>query len=147
MKTGIIISCYNEEKRLNTTLFLNFINREDKFHLCFVNNGSKDDTISLLKTIQMDNPLKVSVVDIKKNCGKAEAVRAGARYLHSRGDITFVGFIDASLSTTVKDADELLKSLKTNYRLGMVFGSRTKKSLKEFKKMYESIISANDTNI
>ncbi|WP_299434733.1 dolichyl-phosphate beta-glucosyltransferase [uncultured Aquimarina sp.] len=126
MKTGIIIPCYNEEKRLNVAAFINFIQKENNFHLCFVNDGSKDDTIAVLKDIQSENPLKVSVIDIKKNSGKATAVRAGARYLHSRGDMSFVGFIDADLSTDFEDFDGLLKTLKTNKKLSMVFGSRAK---------------------
>ncbi len=134
MKTGIIIPCYNEEKRLNVTAFLDFINKENEFHLCFVNDGSEDDTITILKTIQSENPLKISVIDIKKNSGKATAVRAGARYLHSRGDITFIGFIDADLSTDFEDFDGLLKTLKTNNKLSMVFGSRAKNASNSIEK-------------
>ncbi|MCK8521329.1 glycosyltransferase family 2 protein [Aquimarina sp. D1M17] len=126
MKTGIIVPCYNEEKRLNADAFINFINKKNNYHLCFVNDGSKDNTISVLRQIQNTNPEKVSVIDIKKNVGKAAAVRAGARYLHSRGDIKFVGFIDADLSTDFDDFDGLLKTLKTNRKLSMVFGSRAK---------------------
>ncbi len=126
MKTGIIIPCYNEEKRLHVAAFLDFINKKNNFHLCFVNDGSKDDTIRVLKNIQSENPFKISVIDIKNNVGKAGAVRAGARYLHSRGDMNFVGFIDADLSTDFEDFDRLLKTLKTNNKLSMVFGSRAK---------------------
>ncbi|WP_103071589.1 glycosyltransferase [Aquimarina sediminis] len=126
MKTGIIIPCYNEEKRLNAIAFLEFIKKEDNYHLCFVNDGSKDNTIDILKDIQSQAPQKVSVIDIKKNSGKAAAVKAGARYLHSRGDIKFIGFIDADLSTDFEDFDGLLKTLKTNKKLSFVFGSRAK---------------------
>ncbi len=126
MKTGIIIPCYNEEKRLNVSAFINFIKKENNYHLCFVNDGSKDDTMTVLKKIQSGNSLKVSIIDIKKNSGKAAAVRAGARYLHSRGDITNIGFMDADLSTDFEDFDGLLKTLKTNTKLSMVFGSRAK---------------------
>jgi len=134
MKTGIIIPCYNEENRLNVSAFLNFITKENDFHLCFVNDGSKDDTISVLKNIQAQNPDKISVVNMKKNAGKAAAVRAGARYLHSRGDITFIGFIDADLSTDFEDFNDLLKTLKTNHKLSMVFGSRAKNASKGIEK-------------
>ncbi|KAA1243284.1 dolichyl-phosphate beta-glucosyltransferase [Aquimarina sp. RZ0] len=134
MKTGIIIPCYNEEKRLNVTAFLDFIQTENEFHLCFVNDGSKDNTIAVLKEIQETNPYKISVIDVKKNAGKAAAVRAGARYLHSRGDIEFIGFIDADLSTDFKDFNGLLKTLKTNGRLSMVFGSRAKNASKGIEK-------------
>ncbi len=142
MKTGIIIPCYNEEKRLNVAAFLNFIQKENDFHLCFVNDGSKDNTIEVLKDIQSRNPHKVSVIDIRKNSGKAAAVRAGARYLHSRGDIEFIGFIDADLSTDFEDFDELLKTLKTNKKLNFVFGSRAKNASDDIKRNgFRSIIA------
>ncbi|TPN86920.1 dolichyl-phosphate beta-glucosyltransferase [Aquimarina algicola] len=134
MKTGIIIPCYNEEKRLNVAAFKKFIAQTNDFHLCFVNDGSKDDTISVLKDIQFSNPNKVSIIDMRKNSGKAAAVRAGARYLHSRGDITYIGFIDADLSTDFEDFNDLLKTLKTNKKLSMVFGSRAKNATSSIQK-------------
>ncbi len=126
MKTGIIIPCYNEENRLDTNAFITFINAKNEFHLCFVNDGSKDDTIRVLKEVQETNPEKVSVIDMKKNGGKAAAVRAGARYLHSRGDIQFIGFIDADLSTDFEDFDGLVQTLQSDTSLNLVFGSRAK---------------------
>ncbi|MEW7278704.1 dolichyl-phosphate beta-glucosyltransferase [Aquimarina sp. 2201CG1-2-11] len=134
MKTGIIIPCYNEENRLNVTAFINFIKEENEYHLCFVNDGSKDNTIDVLMKIQSIDTNKVSVIDIKKNSGKAAAVRAGARYLHSRSDIKFIGFIDADLSTDFEDFDGLLKTLKTNKELSFVFGSRAKNASETIKK-------------
>ncbi len=134
MKTGIIIPCYNEEKRLNTAAFINFIQKENNFHLCFVNDGSSDKTIDVLKEIQANNAYKISVIDIKKNSGKAEAVRIGARYLHHRGDIDFIGFMDADLSTDFKDFKSLIKTLKTNNKLSMVFGSRAKEASEKIEK-------------
>ncbi|GAA3510216.1 hypothetical protein GCM10022393_24240 [Aquimarina addita] len=126
MKTGIIIPCYNEEKRLNTAAFSHFINQENEYHVCFVNDGSKDNTIQVLKQLQKVNPHKVSVIDIKKNAGKAAAVSAGARYLYNRGDIQYIGFIDADLSTDFKDFGDLVQTLKMNRSLSFVFGSRAK---------------------
>ncbi|MBG6132828.1 glycosyltransferase involved in cell wall biosynthesis [Aquimarina sp. EL_43] len=87
MKTGIIIPCHNEEKRLDVTAFLNFIQKKSNIHLCFINDGSDDNTIDILKDIQSNNPLQTSVIDVKKNSGKAAAVRTGAKYLNSREDI------------------------------------------------------------
>ncbi len=142
MKTGIIIPCYNEEKRLNTSVFLNFITQENNYHLCFVNDGSTDDTITVLKDLQEANPFKVSVVDVKKNAGKAAAVRSGAQYLYNRGDIEFIGFIDADLSTDFEDFGDLLKTLKTDNTLSFVFGSRAKNASEDIEKnVVRAIIS------
>ncbi len=89
MKTGIIIPCHNDKKKLDVTAYLSFIEKGDDYHLCFVNDGRKNNTITLLKNIESTNP-KLSVIDIKKNAGKAAAVRTGAKYLTARADINFV---------------------------------------------------------
>ena len=52
MKTGIIIPCYNEENRLNSEAFLTFIKAHTNYVLCFVNDGSKDNTLGLLRSIE-----------------------------------------------------------------------------------------------
>ena len=126
MKTAIIIPCYNEANRINKVAFENFINDSENYHLCFVNDGSKDETLDVLKQIQQTNHDKVTVIDMKRNSGKAAAVRAGARYLYNREDIENVGFIDADLSTDFEDFIALDDSLKRNTTLKMVFGSRAK---------------------
>ena len=124
MKTGIIIPCYNEEKRLNKEAFVQFITNNEEYHLCFVNDGSKDNTMGVLKEMKMEVPNQISIVDVKKNVGKATAVRAGVRYLYNREDIAYIGFIDADLSTDFKDFKDLVKTLKSNEKLSVVFGSR-----------------------
>lgn len=134
MKTGIIIPCYNEENRLNVNAFMEFANKKNQYHLCFVNDGSSDDTITVLKKIQETNPRKISIVDVKRNAGKASAVRSGAQYLYSRGDIRFIGFIDADLSTDFEDFGSLLQTLKNDEKLDFVFGSRAKNVSKAIEK-------------
>ncbi|MFD2826106.1 dolichyl-phosphate beta-glucosyltransferase [Leeuwenhoekiella polynyae] len=126
MKTAIIIPCYNEETRINKSAFINFIQSSENYHLCFVNDGSKDKTLDVLKGIQQTDQQKVSVIDMKRNSGKAAAVRAGARYLHTKSDIEHIGFIDADLSTDFEDFIALDDTLKRNATLKMVFGSRAK---------------------
>lgn len=126
MKTGIIIPCYNEGKRLNIDAFIKFISTHDKYHLCFVNDGSKDNTMEVLETIQRSASSKVSIVDIKKNAGKASAVRFGSRYLFNRKDIDYIGFIDADLSTDFDDFKSITETLHKNEELMLVYGSRNK---------------------
>lgn len=71
-------------------------------------------------------PEGISIVDMKKNKGKAAAVRAGSRYLFSIKDIRYIGFIDADLSTDFNELKNLVESLDSNNNLIMVFGSRGK---------------------
>lgn len=123
MKTGIIIPCYNEEKRLDQKAFVSFIKENTDYHLCFVNDGSKDNTLGVLNAMKAEAPHAISIVDVKKNSGKATAVRAGSRFLYSKKDISYIGFIDADLSTDFRDFKDLVKTLKKENKL-VVFGSR-----------------------
>lgn len=124
MKTGIIIPCYNEENRLNKEAFVSFIKENNDYHLCFVNDGSKDNTIKVLQEMKSQATNDISIVDVKKNVGKATAVRAGVRYLYNKKDIAYIGFIDADLSTDFRDFKDLVKTLKSEKELSVVFGSR-----------------------
>jgi len=123
MKTGIIIPCYNEEKRLNQEAFVRFAQEHEDYHLCFVNDGSKDRTLHVLNRMRAQAPSGISIVDVKKNSGKATAVRAGARYLYTLDEIAYIGFMDADLSTDFRDFKDLVTTLKRE-RVSMVFGSR-----------------------
>lgn len=122
--TAIIIPCYNEENRLKVNAFINFINQTEDYHLCFVNDGSSDQTISRLNEVKAAAPKKVTVIDLEVNVGKAEAVRAGALQLAQVESIDLIGFIDADLSTDFKDFCALANTLKTNTDLDLVYGSR-----------------------
>ncbi|WP_299762462.1 dolichyl-phosphate beta-glucosyltransferase [uncultured Dokdonia sp.] len=141
MKTGIIIPCYNEEKRLPVDAFIKFITTHESYHLCFVNDGSKDNTIEVLETIQKSAPTKVSIVDIKKNAGKAAAVRFGSRYLFNRKDIDYIGFIDADLSTDFDDFKSLTDTLHKNQELMLVYGSRGKGEGQIERNIFRSLFS------
>ncbi|MDO5981062.1 dolichyl-phosphate beta-glucosyltransferase [Flavivirga spongiicola] len=141
MKTGIIIPCYNEEKRLDVNAFVEFIQSHNEFHLCFVNDGSKDNTLQVLQDVQKQAQTRVSIVDVKKNAGKAAAVRSGARYLFNRQDIDYIGFIDADLSTNFNDFKKLVDTLHNNDNLSLVYGSRGKGEGQIERNLFRNIFS------
>ena len=124
--TAIIIPCYNEENRIDHQAFINFIQTHENHLLCFVNDGSTDDTISVLENIKSAQSNRVHIVDMPKNGGKSAAVRAGAIYLADNTDAEFIGFIDADLSTDFEDFNALVQTLQSNSKLDLVYGSRNK---------------------
>lgn len=126
MKTGIIITCYNESQNFDKQLFVKFINSLNPYHLCFVNNGSSDTTIKILKELQTINPKKVTVIDLKKRSSQAFAIRAGARYLYSHENIMYIGFVDLEIIYRHGNLQHFLETLKTSNDLDLVFGSRIK---------------------
>ncbi|MBQ0741198.1 glycosyltransferase, partial [Aquimarina celericrescens] len=48
---GVVIPCYNEEKRLLSKEFIDFTHSNLGYHLCFVNDGSTDKTLEVLKKL------------------------------------------------------------------------------------------------
>jgi DNA-binding response OmpR family regulator len=120
---GVVIPCYNEEKRLKTKEFANFVHNNHGYHICFVNDGSKDKTLDVLKEFQQGKEGYISIYDCEKNSGKAEAVRQGILYLVKDKSLDYIGFLDADLSTDFIDFDDLAKTLSvSDYKL--VIGSR-----------------------
>ncbi len=126
MKTGIIIPCYNEANRLDTKAFADFAKSHNDFHICFVNDGSSDNTLEVLHSVKAQSSNNISVIDVKVNAGKAAAVRTGVQYLDQKEDVAYVGFIDADLSTDFEDFKNLVNTLKSNDDLTFVYGSRGK---------------------
>ena len=74
-RTTIIIPCYNEANRLHLEVFLNFARENPKISFVFVDDGSKDMTISLLCGAMAALPKQIDVLMMARNAGKAEAVR------------------------------------------------------------------------
>ena len=77
MDLGIVIPCYNEFKRITQSIFENFLNQKQEISFCFVNDGSTDNTITILMKLRKINPKRIHVIDLKNNEGKANAVKEG----------------------------------------------------------------------
>lgn len=77
----------------------------------YVNDGSRDDTLSILRRLRQKDP-QVAVVDLSRNFGKEIALTAGID--HARGDAVVV--IDADLQDPPELIPELTKPwLEQNY--------------------------------
>ncbi|WP_299795900.1 glycosyltransferase [uncultured Maribacter sp.] len=120
---GVVIPCYNEEERLLSEEFKQFAHKNLGYHLCFVNDGSTDNTLSVLKKIKEDNPDNISIYNCKQNSGKAEAVRQGILHLVKDQQLDYIGFLDADLSTDFRDFDDLVKTIESS-DFKIVSGSR-----------------------
>jgi CheY-like chemotaxis protein len=120
---GVVIPCYNEEERLLSTKFTDYINKNSGYYLCFVNDGSTDKTLKILKELQKGREDFITVYDCKKNGGKAEAVRLGMLHMATKEDLDYLGFLDADLSTDLADFDDLVKTIEHS-EFQIVSGSR-----------------------
>lgn len=120
---GVVIPCYNEADRLSSAEFKDFAQKNLGYHLCFVNDGSTDNTLEVLEELRKESENTISVYNCKKNGGKAEAVRQGVLHLAKDPQFDYIGYLDADLSTDFRDFDELVKTLE-NSEYKIVSGSR-----------------------
>lgn len=107
-KISVVVSCYNEEKAL--PLFYEEMERVRKqdfgdaiqFEYIFVNDGSKDKTLEIIKSLRAQDS-KVRYVSFSRNFGKEAAMLAGLEA--STGD--YVTLMDADL----QDPPSLLRQM------------------------------------
>ena len=113
-KISIIIPAYNEEESLPllydrlSKVILNLKNYE--FELLFINDGSKDNTLKIIKKLR-EKDSKISYVDFSRNFGKEVAMIAGLDY--AKGDCVI--FIDADLQDPPELIPELIKYWEEGY--------------------------------
>jgi dolichyl-phosphate beta-glucosyltransferase len=121
---AIVVPCYNEEQRFPYTAFLEFAKKHPEVLLCFVNDGSKDNTIGVLKGIQAECPDNISVYSLEQNGGKAEAVRQGMIYVYKNFGTSILGFLDADLATKPEEWLQMAKYKEQHPQYGAIVGSR-----------------------
>lgn len=123
-KTCIVVPCYNEGNRLGVSSFLEFL-KNRPHSICFVNDGSNDNTLDVVHSIKKNYPEKVEVVDLTKNSGKAEAVRQGFFAALKKQEYEYIGYMDADLATPLTEVDFLLSHFSN--KIEVVIGSRVKR--------------------
>lgn len=115
-KISIIVPCYNEEEVLK--LFYDEMKKEvlikiqDKYdyELLFVDDGSKDKTLSILKQMKkVDNNVKI--ISFSRNFGKESAMYAGLE--NCDGD--YVVIMDADLQHSPDKIIEMIKGIEEGY--------------------------------
>jgi glycosyltransferase involved in cell wall biosynthesis len=121
----IIIPCYNEEKRLDVSSFSDFRSPSHNITFLFINDGSTDRTQRVLESLKTSDPQKFTVQNLRRNQGKAEAVRRGIlAAIDSHPD--YVGFWDADLATPLDAIPQFLDIAESRPELEMIIGSRVK---------------------
>ena len=122
---ALIIPCYNEASRFPVNRFVSFLKKKKAVSIYFVNDGSSDNTDSVLEDLRIKFPEHVSVINQEKNEGKAAAVRLGMNNALRNNKFDRFAFLDADLSTSIEEC--ILLSKKITKEISFVFGSRIKK--------------------
>ncbi|WP_215224600.1 glycosyltransferase [Echinicola shivajiensis] len=123
-KFAIVVPCYHVENRFPHHHFLTFAKLNPDVLLCFVNDGSKDNTSGVLKGIQMQSPDNIVVLNLKENGGKSAAVRHGMLYVHSKYSMNLLGFLDADMATTPEEWLKMALYKESYPKFGAIVGSR-----------------------
>ncbi len=113
-KISIIIPAYNEQESLpilyeRLTKLMETLNNYD-FEVLFVNDGSKDQTIEIIKELR-EKDKRICYVDFARNFGKEIAMIAGLDY--ATGDCVI--FMDADLQDPPELVPELVKYWEEGY--------------------------------
>lgn len=114
-KVSILVPCYNEEKSL-PLLYPELIKLMDsqnnyEWEVLFVNDGSQDNTIGIIKSFR-ETDERISYVDLSRNFGKENAMLAGIDYVI--GDCMVI--IDADLQDPPSLIPEMLKYWEDGYQ-------------------------------
>ena len=124
----IVVPCYNEAARLAGEQFLNFAALDPRIQFLFVDDGSRDATLTMLQALCAGHGPALRLLHKPINGGKAEAVRDGmlAALACGQPGLEYVGFWDADLATPLDAIPHLLAKLRRDAHLQMVFGSRVR---------------------
>lgn len=110
--TVLVIPCYNEQERLDLASIKTALCQDEGLCLCFVDDGSTDDTYSVLQAFREGFPARVTVLQHKTNRGKGEAVRFGVLHAIDSMEPGSIGYWDADLATPLDQLKEF--SLEAN---------------------------------
>ena len=110
MKISVIVPCYNEQESVG--LFYKEMTRvaegmDNEFEFIFVNDGSKDKTLEILKELAQQDD-RVTYVSFSRNFGKEAAIYAG--FSNAVGD--YVVMMDADLQDPPSLLPEMLRAIE-----------------------------------
>src|SRR5438270_535860 len=95
VRTSLVVPCFNEARRLDLEKFRRFLAECAEVRLFFVDDGSRDDTLKVLRGFQQEQEQRVQVLTHRLNQGKAEAVRTGILFALSHFQQEMIGYWDA----------------------------------------------------
>lgn len=110
---SVVIPVYNEVgnlPRLNASLLGVLKTLERPYEVIYVDDGSVDETFSLLRTLSAQSP-SIRVIRLRRNFGQTAAMSAG--FDHAKGKIIVA--MDGDLQNDPTDIPKLLARLEEGY--------------------------------
>lgn len=121
MKLSFVIPVFNEQDSLKQ-LYSEIIEivKQYEYEIIFVDDGSTDDSYSILKILAKEDK-QVKLIKLRKNFGKSAGLNIG--FAEAAGDIVFT--MDADLQDDPKEIPEFIKKLEEGF--DMVTGWKVKR--------------------
>ena len=137
-----IVPAYNEQESLEAfykVLIPNLSKLDKEYEVIFVDDGSTDKTLDILKEFEAKNP-NVRVFSFRKNKGKAEALTVG--FEKAKGDLIVT--LDADLQDRPEEIEKLIQKQKEGFDLVAGWRKDRKDALKTklSSKLFNFLMSA-----
>lgn len=116
MNLSLIIPVYNEQDNLPLlfeAIYQTMKPLRETWEVILVDDGSRDDSLSVLETYAKKDAEHVRVISFRRNFGQTAAIAAGLDY--SQGDI--IVLLDADMQNDPADIPMLLDKLDEGYDL------------------------------
>lgn len=132
-KISIIVPCYNEEEVIEMfykelVKVILQIEHEYSFEFIFIDDGSKDKTLSIIKKLR-EKDEKIKIISFSRNFGKESAIYAGLS--NSVGDL--VVLIDADLQHPPETILAMIQEINNGY--DMVATKRKDRKRRKYRKI------------
>lgn len=108
---SIAIPCYNEEKnvrKVSVGLTKELEKNNIDYELILVDNGSRDNTQSIIRELKKKNP-KIKLVVVEKNQGYGWGITRGLEKATGK----YVGILDSDNQVSPRDVFEVFNKMKT----------------------------------
>ena len=128
MMISAVIPAYNEQESLEAfykVLIPNLSKLDKEYEVVFVDDGSTDNTLEVLKSFEAKNP-NIKVFSFRKNKGKAEALTVG--FQKANGDLIVT--LDADLQDRPEEIGKLIEKQKEGFDLVAGWRKNRKDALK-----------------
>lgn len=139
---SVVVPLYNESeslKELAEELTRQLSGIGEDYELIFINDGSKDSSLDLLRELELQNK-RIKVLFFRRNSGKSQALALGFKNAKGRIIIT----MDADLQDDPQEIPRFISKIEEGYDLvtGWKFNRKDPLEKRFLSKVFNSVVSA-----
>lgn len=116
MEIEVVIPIFNEEEvveELHASISRESKNIDHKFSITFINDGSTDKTLSILKSLKKNSDIDIKIINLSRNFGLQAAINAGIDNFSKEICI----FIDGDLQDNPVYFKEMINKWEEGYEI------------------------------